>query len=351
LVGCGNLGVTAETATDEESTGSDEDGACAEAKPVECGWEFALGRTLPSDLAIGSCGAFYVAYASAFDYEQEVALDNEIRKYDAAQNEVWAHSLDDHALSSLVATSRDTLVVATRLDAIHRLVAIDTDGTRAWQHELVGLVTDLATDAEGRIAAVGQKGDCDCGYVTVLDEHGQLLWSDEQREGVSGRAVDFGPGGDVIVGGSQDGSGWLARFDGSGQLLWESIIEGAVQRLTVDETGSIYTAVGASIRRYSSAGEPIWSKTVDPDDGVPSVASIDVGAGAVHSLVNSEQNGPSVFEPPLYYNGVLNPDDGAVEWNELIDGAPLELIVSPAEHVYVLSDAGLLGTHVSCQPG
>jgi hypothetical protein len=135
-------------------------------------------------------------------------------------------------------------------------------------------LSDLATAVDGRVAMVGSflgllnvddstlpavSDDYD-GFALVFDSERNLLWS-HFFGGAGGQnitGVDFAPGGDVLVQGSDDttGSGFVTRLDQQGKTVWSysfGKLDTIPGQIGVDNDGNI-TVVGGCNDEFDYRG-------------------------------------------------------------------------------------------------
>ncbi len=177
--------------------------------------------------------------------------------------------------------------------------------------------TAVAIDSNSDVIAAGYQCQSKCAWRVekISGAGGTMVWSRSgvTTGGVSGRAnaVAIGPGDDVIVVGSEAGTGtatvaFVRRFNSSGGDLWGRTIDvpgSTVDEATgvaVDAAGNVYVAIRANptglIRKYDSAGNLAgeWHFRVPTftGDGLPAAMTIDAAglpvAAGVSSTASSE---------------------------------------------------------------
>ncbi len=167
-----------------------------------------------------------------------------------------------------------------------------TDGTLLWSRSVdvdaYERCAAVAFDGTGGIFVAGRgdpwddEVDTDNRTLMRYDAVGNLLW----RNTLSGTGYNSGsalalcPNGDVILAGARNSDLSLERFDPAGNILWSWIADGGTggsDRLRavavgpggdVWATGTAYTSTGLDIVvvRVSSAGVPVWIRTLDGPD-------------------------------------------------------------------------------------
>ena len=191
---------------------------------------------------------------------------------------------------------------------------LDAGGQIAWTRVFGGSstwesISAVATDAKGNVYAVGYTLSSDLpsasnrllgtsdGFITKLDPDGQVLWSTYIGEGDEGGAADVvvDVHGDVLVAGSVDdypGAGtrseaFVAKVDGSGQVLWKKNVASTwtASAIGTDSSGNAYVtgntpgeivahideytpvyAYDAFVAKISSSGQTVWTSTFGDAD-------------------------------------------------------------------------------------
>jgi len=183
-------------------------------------------------------------------------------------------------------------------------------------------------------------------FVAKLDPNGQLIWNTFLGKGddtAYGFAVDGS--GDVYVAGSsgnswgspivawaQDRTGFLAKLDTAGNLLWNTFFGGMNMSLARDSDGNIYltgytlTSADAYASKFSSAGFLVWNTPlggIGPDAGYGITIA---GADTVYVVGESGATWGSPLAPfPTtaslnVFVAKLMTSDGAVAWNTFLGG-------------------------------
>lgn len=239
-----------------------------------------------------------------------------IRKYDSAGNVLWSKSYNspgnrwDGALA--VAVDPNGYVVAAgredRLDLGQQtnwlIRKYTPDGVLVWSKTYNGPADQddwanaVAVDANGNVFVAGreERSDLEQGFdwlIRKYDSAGNLLWSRgynslaNSNDWANALVVDAR--GDVIVAGREDrpdleqGSNWLVRkYTSDGELLWSKTVDSAenskdgATAVAVDSKRNVIVAgredrsdIGQStnwlIRKYTPAGKLVWSKTYNSE--------------------------------------------------------------------------------------
>jgi hypothetical protein len=238
----------------------------------------------------------------------------------------------------------------------------------------------MAVGPQGTFAVTGltrKNEKYDGRFVTsLMDIAGNTLWTTiyRPRDGiVSGppRAIAFGPGGNIHVGGSVYFGSWdlgIVTYDAAGNEIWTCRWDGPdhqvdqLEGLAVDGSGTIY-AVGSSSKteeegvidmavvKFSPDGEVLWSAGYDGvfefiDDDIHLVYSADdyAGAIAVDGTGSSYATGMSIIQEWHETTAVtlkFGPD-GSLLWS-----ARLEVQVDAAPRIALdpSGDAVVAGTY------
>jgi len=209
-----------------------------------------------------------VAYAQSVDWEH-----------------TWGMSAEDS--STGIAVTSDSIYLSGRaLNSMGYPVAVlmkfDKDGNliwdRVWSYEAESEAADIAVDQNGDVYLVGTSKTSAATYyafVAKFDSSGNLLW-DRIIENVSGSAVAVDGSGNVYLIGYPTASidVLIAKFDSSGSLLWArswGTVGGYEYPgdAVVDSVGNIYVTgwtngfgfsdYHAFVTKFDPSGNPLWA--------------------------------------------------------------------------------------------
>jgi len=196
-----------------------------------------------------------------------------VQAYDAFGNVKWTHQFRDNDPTGIAADSDGNVYVSGAIGGAQKgslgsdalLVKYDGAGTVAWTRRFgdplfADALYDVAAGSDGRIYVVG--------YFSV-GGHGTPV-----------TRVSF-----------------VSAYDLDGNLLWTRPNDEFFTR-TAAASGTVYVANGTSIRRYSAAGDELWTR--DPlTSGLTAVAADAQGNPFVGGSVND-----AVFVEALDQDGV-----------------------------------------------
>ncbi len=301
-------------------------------------------------------------------------------RVDTEGTALWVTAIESVDVIRMATKDDDVLALTMEPDLVPRLWSIDPQGSLTMLAEFPAisgqvLPYDFALAEDGRIAIAGRiDGMVDFGgdiltsvgqdaFVVVLATDLGHLWS--RRFGASAgqyaTGVGFGPGGEILLTGLNDGtigfgnavhvanasgsSPWIAALEpDAGEELWSRQFPGEQSpdlRLFAEPDGFILATLGTGqeplidfgngaiagnvhIARFDEVGDVVWARTYPSPNGIEDY----VRDNATGLLMVGGFNGPLDFGDgvPLEHQGLyadgflvkLHIDDGAVTWTRVL---------------------------------
>jgi hypothetical protein len=187
----------------------------------------------------------------------------------------------------------------------------DADGASVWRvddpADHVLFAVDVADD--GQLVVAGRNGGD--GWIGRYDADGVEVWTLPNAGAREWVGIAFHPGGGLVtVGDAPLPFGSVTRWTDVPAIAWEQEIHGEdagqtgrMKDVAVDAAGNV-VACGTKgvpdaqigyvtlLRKYTPAGDPLWTYVDDTDDGMCRYVALDAD-GAVYMLADRDGNGNS----------------------------------------------------------
>jgi hypothetical protein len=281
-----------------------------------------------------------------------------IRKFSANGDVTWTRQIGgpggESATSMIVAPTGDVLVSGRTSGAFGGpnagspyddgfVTRLSSTGTTLWTSQFGTARSDspidLAVTASGNIVTAGYSdfGVNYNAFLQAISPTGSPLWSKTLNApgGVLGLSVDTDgsgnsiiigevSGGQQIVGSSETGAVFAAKYDGAGNQLWLrqfGSMNDYTRDIAVDELGNSYI-VGSEFRKLDSAGNELWSTPMQAGASISLDAQgrVIVGANLGNDAVYYVFNRDGVYQRTGYLGAP--------------SGAATKVAADSAGHVY-----------------
>jgi cysteine-rich repeat protein len=254
------------------------------------------------------------------------------------------------------------------------LLRYDAEGKVVWTRSFNGsnngsdLLTDAALDAEGNVVAVGQVNTAADGHDVWMRKYsaaGGVMWTRTYGGAAKGHDIAYGvavaSNGSLFVVGTEvvtneSNNMWLGKYDADGNLLWSKVRNGAANKAdflfgaAVDPSGDVvvcgYEGMNGLpwqvwVRRYSAAGEIVWTDTYAGSTGEGAI-SYDIARDAAGDFVitGGEVNGGIRRIMVRKYS-----PEGAARWTQTVPPSATgpdhgrAVAIAPDNSIYVVGTA------------
>jgi hypothetical protein len=144
----------------------------------------------------------------------------------------------------------------------------DASGKIVWQKYLTQSVNDVAMDSAGDsyvAGFIGASHPC----VSKVNAAGDILWTSQYTGVTSGNGWYVGADaqGNSVIGGRSNYdaanhvTGFAARYDAAGNLLWDKqYSDRDVRDVAMDSAGNTYVSIAGAFIKYNAAGVQQWTK-------------------------------------------------------------------------------------------
>ncbi len=233
----------------------------------------------------------------------------------------WEKSFLSQPIKTYLDPAGRFMVIGTSLG---ELVLLNIDGTIRFEQNFNASIASLSVSSDGEWILIGffSSESQDINWITLLDKDGQIRWEAPFEEILAAKIV--GDDNSVFINYRQEGTEFLAAFDGDGKEIWK-ITDCA--NLSVDDGGqTLAVSREDELAIYNSKGQKLWQYRAEGPVRQIVMAASGLFVGALISDVATQQ------QDFLYFN-----NEGELLWSKRLPDDSDVLVSANGKQILVSS--------------